>query len=310
MKKFMFLILLTGMTIFFISCKSETKHAVSDNDKLRVSVSFNAIYEFALAVGQDKVDINTVIPAGSEAHGFEPKVADITALSKADVFIYNGLNMEPWAEEAIQAAENDNLEIVIISDGVNVIDISDAEHEHEEDVHEAEDHGSSDPHTWLSLKEAQIGVQNIADGFSDADPVNKDYYQANAADYIQQLETIYLEYDHKFSTLQNKHFVTGHAAFGYFCRDFGLEQISVRDVFAEGEPSTQQLAKLVDYCKEQDITTIFSEELASPLVSETLANEVGAKVQTIYTMEHPEDNQSYLERISKNCERVYQSLSK
>jgi zinc transport system substrate-binding protein len=88
-----------------------------------------------------------------------------------------------------------------------------------------------------------------------------------------------------------------------------LEQNSVEDIFAEGEPSAQQLAELVDYCLENNVTTVFAEELASPDVSETLANEVGAKVETIYTIESAEDSKSYLERMRENLEKIYVSLT-
>ncbi len=103
-------------------------------------------------------------------------------------------------------------------------------------------------------------------------------------------------------------FVTGHAAFAYLSRDFGLEQNSVEDVFAEGEPNAAQLAKLIEYVKENNITTIFAEEMASPEVSKTLAKEVGAKVETIYTIESKEDDKTYLQRMDenlKNC-RIFE----
>jgi zinc transport system substrate-binding protein len=122
------------------------------------------------------------------------------------------------------------------------------------------------------------------------------------------LEDLYEEYEAKFQTVTQKSFVTGHAAFGYLCRDFGLEQNSVEDVFADGEPSAQQLAELVEYCRENDVTTIFAEELASPEVSETLADEVGAEVETIYTIASAEDDKTYLERMEENLEKIYQSL--
>jgi zinc transport system substrate-binding protein len=103
--------------------------------------------------------------------------------------------------------------------------------------------------------------------------------------------------------------VTGHAAFGYLCRDMGLVQNSVQDIYAEGEPSAQQLAALVEYCRENHVTTIFAEEMASPAVSQTLADEVGAGLETIYTMESTEDGKSYLERMEDNLCKIYGSLS-
>lgn len=299
MKKAFAFLLFISITLFLTSCSNISENTITNSQSLQVYTSFNALYEFASVVGQDKVEVHTIIPAGSEPHDFEPKAADIAGLNKADVFLYQGLGMEAWAEHALEAAKNDRLTVIIASDGTNVIEKSEEEQEN----------GRYDPHTWLSIKETKITIQNIADGFSTADPDNKEFYQANAAEFIHKLEGLYNEYAGKFAVLEEKHFVTGHAAFHYFCRDFGLELNSVEDVFAEGEPSPQQLARLVEYCKENKVTTIFAEELASPAVSQTLANEVKAKVQTIYTMENPEDKLSYFERIKANCERVYQSLA-
>jgi zinc transport system substrate-binding protein len=93
------------------------------------------------------------------------------------------------------------------------------------------------------------------------------------------------------------------------CRDFGLEQNSVEDVFASGEPTPQQLAKLVEFAKAKKVKTIFAEEMASPAVSETLANEVGAKVKTIYTIESAEDGKTYLERMKANLEAISAALN-
>lgn len=302
MKKLLIVLLSLSIIILLSACKDSGQSiATSDNSKLTVSVSFNALYEFAQAVGQDKVTITTIIPAGTEPHDYEPKASDITSLSKAQVFIYNGLGMESWADEIIKASENKNLISVNSSDGAALIE--------NKGENEKKEGGQYDPHLWLSLSGAIVEVQNIADGFSKADPANKDFYQTNAASYIKELTSLLETYKKKFSSLTQKNFVTGHAAFHYFCNDFGLEQNSVEDVFAEGEPSSKQLSDLVEYCKENKVTTIFSESMASPEISQTLADEVGAKVETIYTIESAEYNLSYLKRMQANCEKIYSCLS-
>lgn len=272
----------------------------SDESALKVYVTFNAMKEFVTAVGKDKVEVATIIPDGMEPHDFEPKAQDIAGLSSAKIFVYSGLGMEAWAEEAIKAADNTDLIIVEASKGADVIENTDQE--------EIEEHGQYDPHIWLSLKGAESEVKNIKDALVQADPSNKDYYEANCDDFISQLEDLYNEYNEKFQSVEKKSFVTGHAAFGYLCRDFGLEQNSVEDTFAEGEPSAQQLTELVEYCKENDVSTIFAEEMASQEVSQTLADEVGAKVDTIYTIESNEDDMTYLERMSDNLAKIYESL--
>ncbi len=272
----------------------------SESGKVAVVATFNAMKEFAEAVGGERVEVATIIPDGTEPHDFEPKAKDLKALSSAEVFIYNGLGMEPWAEEAIAAAKNDSLVAVNASEGAEAIECSQAE---------AAEHGEYDPHLWLSLKGAEIEARNIKEGLIKADPENKAYYEANFDAFAEKLKTLYSEYSQKFDGLGKKSFITGHAAFAYLCRDFGLKQKSVEDVFAEGEPSPRQLAELADYCREEKATTIFAEKMVSPEVSRTLAEEIGAKVETIYTMASAEDGKSYIERMKDNLDKIYASLS-
>lgn len=271
-------------------------------EKIPVSVTFNAMKEFVEAVGKDKVEVATIIPDGTEPHDFEPKAQDLAGLSKAKIFVYNGFGMEAWVDDAIKSANNSSLITVEASKGAEPIQNTEKE--------EIEEHGQYDPHLWLSLKGAELEVKNIKEALVSADPSNKDFYETNCSDYVAQLEKLYTEYQGKFQSVKKKSFVTGHAAFGYLCREFGLEQNSVEDVFAEGEPSAQQMTELVKYCKENQVTTIFAEEMASPEVSKTLADEVGAKVETIYTIEGGEDDKSYLERMEDNLSKIYDSLAK
>lgn len=274
----------------------------AEAEKIPVSVTFNAMKEFVEAVGKDRVEVATIIPDGTEPHDFEPKAQDLAALSNAKIFVYNGFGMEAWVEDAIKSANNSSLITVEASKGAEPIQNTEKE--------EIEEHGQYDPHLWLSLKGAELEVKNIKEALVSADPSNKEFYETNCNDYVAQLEKLYTEYQGKFQSVKKKSFVTGHAAFGYLCRDFGLEQNSVEDVFAEGEPSAQQMTELVKYCKENQVTTIFAEEMASPEVSKTLADEVGAKVETIYTVEGGEDDKSYLERMEDNLSKIYDSLAK
>lgn len=269
--------------------------------KLKVSVTFNAIKEFAEAVGGDKVAVSTIIPDGMEPHDFELKAQDLVGLGEAQVFIYNGFGMEAWVDDAVAAAGNKNLIVVEASSGAVPITNTEAD--------EITEHGQYDPHIWLSLKGAETEAKNIKEAFVEADPANKNYYEANYTTFVSDLDSLYNEYKEKFDSVQKKSFVTGHSAFAYLCQDFGLSQNSVEDVFAEGEPSAQQLTELVNYCKANKVSTVFAEEMASPDVSKTLADEVGAKVETIYTIESAEDGLTYLQRMEDNLSKIFDSLS-
>ncbi|MFQ9617933.1 MAG: metal ABC transporter solute-binding protein, Zn/Mn family, partial [Clostridium butyricum] len=210
-----------------------------------------------------------------------------------DAFIYNGLGLETWVDQVKSVIGDKELRIVDSSEGVEV--------RKEGEV--------IDPHSWLSLKEAEKQAENIKDTLVEIDEDNKAYYEENYDAFVGELESLYNEYKEKFDNLSTKDFVTGHAAFGYLCRDFGLQQKSVENLFAEGEPTPKQLEQLVTFCKENNIKTVFSESLASPKVSETLAKEVGAEVVPILTLESNEDDKSYVEAMRYNLEEIYKCLS-
>lgn len=296
MKKFG-IIAMTTMMILALSACSIKK---TTTDAIQVTVSFNAMKEFVEAIGQDKVAITTIIPDGVEPHEYAPKAQDLVNLSSAKIFVYNGLGMESWVDQVSSAANNKNLLMVEASQGIEAIASDEAE--------QAE-HGQYDPHVWLSLKGAAVEAQNIMQALIDVDGSNAAFYQANYAAFKGQLDTLFTTYSEKFAQQSRKSFVTGHAAFAYLCRDFGLQQNSVEDIFAEGEPNAQQLVSLVDYCKQNNVTTIFAEEMASPAVSQALATEIGAKVETIYTIESNEDSKTYLERMTENLNKISDSLS-
>ncbi|MBU3113002.1 metal ABC transporter substrate-binding protein [Clostridium lacusfryxellense] len=302
LKKLTILILFSFTLLTFTACgsKNSEDNKTTSQSKTKVVVTFNAMREIAAAVGKDKVDIVTIIPDGTEPHDFEPKAKDLENLNDAKIFMYNGLSMESWVDKVLESVDNKNLITVDGSKGYNAIKNTDSE--------EIEEHGQYDPHLWLSLKGAKNEAKNLKDALVKTDPSNKAYYEKNYKDFALQLDTLYDEYNKKFEAVSNKSFVTGHAAFAYLCRDYGLIQNSVEDVFAAGEPSAKKLKELTDFCTKNNIKTVFVEDMVSPKVSNALAKEVGAKVETIHTIESKEDNKDYIQCMRENLEMIYTSL--
>jgi zinc transport system substrate-binding protein len=281
---------------------AKTEGVAGNSDKIEVAVSFNPMREFVEAVGREKVQVKTIVPEGTEPHDFEMKPKDMQNINSAKIFVYNGLEMEHWVEDSLKSINNKSLIVVEASKGVDTIknDIS--------NVKDSKEHGEFDPHVWLSIRDAKVQTKNILDALVKVDPSNKDFYDKNYNEFTTKLDSLYNEYKSKFDNIKNKDFVTGHAAFAYLCRDFGLKQNSVEGVFAEGEPTPKKLTEIVDYCKKNNIKVIFMEELVSPKVTETLAKEVGAKVETIYTIESKEDNKDYIESMEDNLKKIYESM--
>lgn len=286
--------------IMFTGCgignsnSDSTSAGKTEEGKLKVTVSMYPLKEYTEAIAKDKVEVTCMVPENVEPHDYDPKSKDLVDLTKSDIFVYNGLGMETWLDKVNEITKDSKMIKVDSSNGVEV----------------RKQDNIVDPHIWLSLKNAEIQSENIKNALVEADSENKDYYEENYEKFKNKLEDLYNEYKPKFDALQQKNFITGHAAFGYLCRDFDLTQRSVENLFGEGEPTPGQLKELVDFCKENNIKTIFSEALASPKVSETLANEVGAEVVPIYTLESKEDDRDYIEAMRYDLDQIYQALQK
>ncbi len=293
-KKLVSIFLGLTMATFFVGCQStKTAENKNDNGKIDVTVSIEPLREFTEIVGGDKVNVKTMVPNGTEPHDFEPKTQDLLGLNKANIFVYNGLGMEHWKEQVLNTIENKEVKVVEASKGAEVLKEGD----------------KIDPHLWLSLDGAKIEAQNIKDALVEVDSDNKGYYEENFKKFSEKLDSLSNEYKEKFNGLANKDFVTGHAAFGYLCREFGLKQISVENLFGEGEITPQKMQEIVEFCKKNDIKTIFMPELASEKISKTLANEVGGKIEKIYTLESNEEGISYIDAMKENLSKIYDALS-
>lgn len=289
-----------SIALAFSGCGSQTPAKQDTTEKIKVVASFDAMKEITQAIGGNKVDVTTIIPEGIEPHDYELKTSDVQKLQEAKLFVYNGLGMEAWADKAIQTASADNLMSVALAEHVQPIELTDPE--------EIEEHGAYDPHAWLGLTSAKEEASAVKDALIKISPKDKEYFEKNYMAFADEIDKMQEEYMKKVANATRKEIVTGHAAFGYLCRDLGISQESVEDVFASGEPSAQKLAELTDFCKAHNVKVIFTEDLVSPAVSETLAKEAGAKAEAIHTIESAEDGMTYLARMKDNLNKIAEAL--
>lgn len=291
-KKIITIIMSLVLVFTLVGCTGDS-NTQKNNGKINVIASINPIREFVQKVGGDKVNVTMLVPEGTEPHDYEPKAKDLASLTRADLFVYNGAGLEDWLD-AVTSAIGDSNKVTMLDSSKNA------------QLRNLD--GKKDPHLWLSLKEAKNQSKNILDELVKLDGKNKSYYEANYNSFAKELDELYNANKSRFDNLKQKDFITGHEAFGYLCRDFGLTQKSVEDMFGEGEITPQKLKDLITFCKENKIKTIFMETLASPKVSETLAKEVQAKVEKIYTLESKEDGLDYLQAMKKNLDKIYEVL--
>ncbi|MBE0343481.1 zinc ABC transporter substrate-binding protein, partial [Paenibacillus sp. 28ISP30-2] len=232
----------------------------------------------------------------------------------ADVFVYNGI-VEGWAEQALSSASNDKRVVVEASKGLNLMEGTAEEEEGEAHAEEGHAHDHVlDPHVWLDPVLAQKEVESIKAGLISADSANKADYEKNADAYIAKLKELDTEFKTGLKDVKRKDFITQHAAFGYLAKQYGLTQVPIAGLSPEQEPTPDKLAGIIKFAKENNVKTIFFETLVDPKVAETVATEIGAKIDVLnplegLTDEDKQKNLDYLGVMKNNMEALKKALN-
>jgi len=133
--------------------------------------------------------------------------------------------------------------------------------------------------------------KRIKNAFSQADPENKDYYEANFSKYAAEFDALDSEFKDTLSAFKNRDIIVAHQAFGYLCADYGLNQVAIEGLSADSEPDPARMAEIIRFAKEHDVKVIFFEELVSPKVAETIASAIGAETDVLNPIEGLSDEQ-------------------
>lgn len=310
MKKALFIIgfiVMIGFGIFAVS--NIAQKPKNDSQKITVVTTLFPLYDFAKNIGQDKVEVSLLLPPGVEPHAFEPKPSDIVKINESDLFVYTGKFMEPWAEDVLKGISGKDVKNVDASIGIKLMKTEEREDEHV-NGHEEEgighEHSGVDPHIWLDFDNSKIMIDNIARTMLEKDPANASFYQRNADDYKNKLVQLDNKFKLTLAKCESEEIVYGgHYAFGYMGEKYGLIYESAYGISPDSEPSAQDLVKLVEQIKKEKIEFVFSEELLSSKVAETLANETGASILLLnpagnLSKEDFENNKTFLLIMEEN----------
>ena len=253
---------------YLASCLSTPQ--AEDEGTLTVIVSILPQAEFVERVGGEYVRVTVMVPSGASPHTYEPTPRQLKDVSKAALYVTVGSGLEfelSWSEKIISM--NEAMLVVDCSRGIELIP--------------ADEHGTAhgshperyDPHIWLSVKNAQIMVENIFQGLIQVDPSHREYYARNKDAYIEELEVLDSKILQVFSGKDRKILVY-HPSWAYFCRDYGLQQIPIEE---EGkEPTPQGIAQIIAYARENSITVIFASPQFNTESASVIAAEIGGTV--------------------------------
>ena len=289
--------------------------AEASGAKLAVYASFYPMYDFAKKIGGDRVEVTCLVPAGTEPHDWEPATTDIKNLENADVLVYNGAGMEHWVEDTLGALSNRNLVAVEASKGIKLREVTGGEEDEDADAgNSAQDAAHTDPHVWVSPANAKAELANIRDGLKQADPDGAAEYDANYETWAEKFDALDKEYAERLSGVSNRTIVVSHEAYGYLCDEFGLTQEPIEGLEADAEPDAKRMAEIADFVKANNVKVVFSEDLVSPKVAQTIADEAGVQMERLnpvegLTDEELAEGEDYLSVMEDNLAKLVDALS-
>jgi len=272
---FTVVIVLGGAVLGWAVWRHTPTASTHSDGKLLVTASFYPLADFAQHVGGNLVSVVNLTPAGAEPHDFEPSPQDIVRLQNSRVFIYNGASLEAWANRVLPDLQSRGVVTVQASRGIQLL--AGISEEDTTSVQPPVDPNQADPHVWMDPLLAIQEVENIKNGFIQADPAHAGQYQANAAGYENNLRQLDVAFRNGLSQCERQDIVTSHAAFGYLARQYHLTMVPIAGLSPDAEPSPQRLAQIADFARQHHVTYIFFESLVSPKLSDTIAHEVGAQ---------------------------------
>ncbi|MFI9489774.1 metal ABC transporter substrate-binding protein [Promicromonospora sp. NPDC052451] len=278
-------------TATLAGCSAQgTGGAAGESDGVTVLASFYPLQYVAQQIGGDLVTVDNLTPPAAEPHDLELSPAQVREIGTADLVVYLS-GFQAAVDEGIEARAPEH--VVDAADTAELVAHTGTEEghegetaeEHAEHAEDEHDHGAADPHFWLDPSRLATVGQAVADELAAVDPEHAEEYADGALRLGQQLDALDQELADGLAACQGATLVTSHTAFGYLADRYALEQVGISELDPEAEPSPARLRQIGDVVKENGVTTLFSETLVSPKVTETLADDLGVRTAVLDPLE-------------------------
>ena len=260
-----------------------------DTDRLPVVVSIAPLADLVEQVGGQRVQVTQMVPLGSNPHTYEPTPAQMEAVSQARLLVLNGAGLEHWAEDVVQAAQNPDLRVVRLAEGLPLLD--------------------RNPHLWLNPRLMMRYADKVADALAALDPAGATTYRQQAEAYKAQLADLDADIRAALAEVPSRKVVTLHPAWDYFAQEYGLEVVGVIQPTPGQEPSPAAIAALVAQMRAEGVTVVIVETQPTPPAARVVADEAGARVVYMEPLGGPPPLDSYLGLMRTNVQALVEALA-
>jgi len=303
LKKLIIIIILSVLVVFSFCTQ---KHSEEESDIILAAASILPLADFTRQVGGDVVRVEVLVPPGSSPHTYEPDLAQLELLSRAELLVLNGIGLEFWADKVIESADNPDMKVVYTAEGLEIFDTRHDEDE-EEQEHGEHVHVSGNPHVWLDPVNAIHQVEKICEALIQVEPDSENYFKANKEEYINELKVLHEEIEKQTQLFSNKKVITFHAGFDYFIKRYGFEKVAVIEESPGREPTPSKVADIVELTKQHGVNVLFAEPQFPVKVAEVIAEECDARVAFLDPL-GKEGDYSYIDLMRSNLRQLEKYL--
>jgi zinc transport system substrate-binding protein len=262
-------LLASALVVTALSGCSPIRHDA--DGRISIAASF---YPLAWVAGQvaPGADITDLTHPGMEPHDVELTFAQTVDLARADLVVYER-GFQPAVDQGVDNdAEGTTLDVGPVA-GLQDF---------------ASDPGQVDPHFWQDPLKLSAVAGAVARALDAIDPAHATSYDAHAAALQRRLAALDRDYSTGLAHCARHTVVTSHDAFGYLAR-YGI--------------SVAAITGLEQLIRDDGITTVFSETLASPAAADALAHDMGVRSEVLDPIEGLSDataGQTYLTLMHRN----------
>lgn len=278
------IILVIVMLFFFTGNKNIIEN---EDNRLNILTTFYPVYIFTQNVTDGvNVDVkNLDVKSAGCLHGYQLTTGNMKDIEEADVIIINGAEMEKTFIHDIEELYPDK-PIIDTSVGIELLNSK------------FEDEVNS--HIWLSVANAKIQVNNIAQGLSNYDDDNSYLYIQNANKYIMKLDELIDKY-----TQNPVNVVAMHDSISYFAQEVGINVIDIIQNDEEDTPTPKRINEIISNMKENNVTAILMENTYSDRLATSLSSETGAEIYLFDSITSGDGEKTeYIEKMQKNYSMI------
>ena len=241
----------------------------ADDTRLRVVATTSILGDVAENIVGTDASVEVLVPLGADPHDYQASAQQVAALQQADLVVANGLSLEEGLSDVLASVASDGANLLEIAPLVDPIPFGDGT--------------TDDPHVWLDPVRMAAAADLIAVELSALSPDGA--WQDRADPYRADLLALDDEIAAAVAVLPeaDRVLVTNHDALEYFAARYGFEVVGT--VIPSGttlaEPSSAELAALVEEIERRAVPAIFAETTEPTTLADAIASEAGQEVTVV-----------------------------